>query len=482
MGVPREEEKKGDRDTLPIVRDDHDKVRRRNRTFNSWVKPSRHLSTSSAFVEYGKTFFLPTLAVFSLVYCAFFEPGNVRPTGINGLEIAMGGAGSRDVVLPGAFESTEKGFYAPYYDYTFDLLTDDDNFMRNIAYTGYEEIFGRDTFEDEKNLKRYKYAFDDDEKRNPYRGWGVHNKNHLERKNHCRQTALRKETFFSTCNDFHSLGFDSFVSKARAFYIGGGSFRDVFRLNEANGDPYVILKTASYSGVKYRPHNFELYRMDTSVANALSPHPLVVDIYGSCALAMFSEVMPRGDVDVVSVPKYHRSRCDETDINGQDHLVKMNDINPTTKLIWALQMAESVALLHNHPKGVIVHDDVQTLQWLIADDGHIKMNDFNRAEVGRSDWLPNQCFTLPPSHTDLNHKFMLYDEEHGMYCRYKNGPGPGDVSVWWHVSNVANLWIVLILIIWAHSPCSEYSSGPQRSTKMSHWTNRSTSSVSVIIS
>lgn len=134
----------------------------------------------------------------------------------------------------------------------------------------------------------------------------------------------------------------------------------------------------------------------------------------------------------------------------------MNDINATTKLEWALQMAESIAVLHNHPEGVIVHgayehysfhemnagivpcavvslfcflqfiiffatlsilgrpsslsivlfclDDVQAVQWLITEDGNVKLNDFNRAE------------------------FMLYDEEHGEYCKYKNGPGPGPVS------------------------------------------------------
>ena len=52
----------------------------------------------------------------------------------------------------------------------------------------------------------------------------------------------------------------------------------------------------------------------------------------------------------------------------------MNKIPATTKLEWALQMAESVALLHNHWRGVIVHDDVQPFQWLITDDGNIKMN------------------------------------------------------------------------------------------------------------
>lgn len=33
----------------------------------------------------------------------------------------------------------------------------------------------------------------------------------------------------------------------------------------------------------------------------------------------------------------------------------MNDLNATTKLEWALQMAESIAVLHYHHRGVIVH-------------------------------------------------------------------------------------------------------------------------------
>ena len=57
----------------------------------------------------------------------------------------------------------------------------------------------------------------------------------------------------------------------------------------------------------------------------------------------------------------------------------MNDLHPTRKLEWALQMAESVALMHNNLHGVIVHDDVQPFQWMIGDDGNVKANDFNRA-------------------------------------------------------------------------------------------------------
>jgi len=43
-----------------------------------------------------------------------------------------------------------------------------------------------------------------------------------------------------------------------------------------------------------------------------------------------------------------------------EELIPMNNLDGTTKLEWALQIAESVALLHNHEKGVIVHGALKT--------------------------------------------------------------------------------------------------------------------------
>lgn len=141
---------------------------------------------------------------------------------------------------------------------------------------------------------------------------------------------------------------------SRPFFGSGGSFRDVFMIKKENGDPLVVLKTASY-GTEYKPANWEYYRMDAAVASAVTPHPLFVDIYGSCALAMLSQPMPLGDVNEASIPRYSRHHCDRFSLKGHSHLVLLNDLNATTKLEWALQMAESIAMLHYHPRGVIVH-------------------------------------------------------------------------------------------------------------------------------
>jgi hypothetical protein len=54
---------------------------------------------------------------------------------------------------------------------------------------------------------------------------------------------------------------------------------------------------------------------------------------------------------------------------------------------------------------VIVHDDVQLSQFLLTPDGHLKLNDFNRAEN------------------------MLFNEDENEYCKYTNNAGLGDVSM-----------------------------------------------------
>lgn len=118
--------------------------------------------------------------------------------------------------------------------------------------------------------------------------------------------------------------------------------------------------------------DMESMRMDGAVGAALQPHPLFVDIYGFCALSMFSELMELGDMESISVPSYHRPSCDddvEFYLQDEDDVEPWNDLSPTAKLEYALLMAEAVAVLNNHENGVIVHDDIQPAQFLPTKDG-----------------------------------------------------------------------------------------------------------------
>jgi len=158
---------------------------------------------------------------------------------------------------------------------------------------------------------------------------------------------------------------------------------------------------AYYWGADYSNADFEYMRMDAIVAERLTWSPRIVDIYGYCGTGMINEAMVKGDIEDIAVPS--DGRLDEP-LNDKDHLVIKNKLYPSQKLEYALDMAEAVLLLHSFPDGVIVHDDIQLSQFLLAADGSLKLNDFNRAEI------------------------MLYNEKDQEYCGYRNNPGRGDVS------------------------------------------------------
>ena len=110
--------------------------------------------------------------------------------------------------------------------------------------------------------------------------------------------------------------------------------------------------------------------------------------------------MVNGNFEDVAVP--HEGRT-TVKLRDATHLDPRNSLTPTQKLQYALEQTEPLALLHGFPGGVLVHDDLQLPQYLVTSDGHLKLNDFNRAE------------------------FMLWNDQDREYCKYKNNPGHGDV-------------------------------------------------------
>jgi len=144
-------------------------------------------------------------------------------------------------------------------------------------------------------------------------------------------------------------------------------------------------------------------RIDSLVSEMFSSSPLYVELYKSCALSAVAEAMPYGTVDAYALP-LQKDRG-KIPLNDKSDVDPKNNMTITQKLTFAIEMAEAISLMHNYPGGVIVHDDVHLEQFLVTEDHqHIKMQDFNRAEI------------------------MLWDEDNQEYCRYLNGPGHGEVS------------------------------------------------------
>ena len=138
----------------------------------------------------------------------------------------------------------------------FGGLTISDSPHDEIQYGPDDKILESFHPEDDKTLRKrgsfdwYYYQFDDDENRNPMHGY--HNKT-TAKENHCRQVSWHRD-MYPNCNEFHQLDAPKLALQDVVHYIGGGSYRNVFLLDdERNLDPDIVLKVAEM-GLDYVSH------------------------------------------------------------------------------------------------------------------------------------------------------------------------------------------------------------------------------------
>jgi hypothetical protein len=199
---------------------------------------------------------------------------------------------------------------------------------------------------------------------------------------------------------------------------------------------YSILHLCDRRDLKF--DDYEYTRVDATVAERLSPSPLIYDIYGHCGIGIMSEWFPYGDMEEVSIDydNYPPKSKIYKDMKKEE-LVVYNHVKGNEKLKAAFNMAQAIATLHGYSGGVIVHQassmlqlktvtdvcsililylfsfachiffqDVQMSQFLLdRDKTTVKLNDFNRAE------------------------FMLWDDESQQYCTYSPGSAHGTVRL-----------------------------------------------------
>jgi serine/threonine protein kinase len=107
---------------------------------------------------------------------------------------------------------------------------------------------------------------------------------------------------------------------------------------------------------------------------------------------MFSEVVWGGSIEDTVMPRGRCSKTVERMLNRTrtGPVESMNNLTSTQKLEWAYVMTQSVAALHQHPEGSIVHSDIALRQFLITENQVIKLTDFNQAQILRYDTQTNQ--------------------------------------------------------------------------------------------
>jgi len=215
----------------------------------------------------------------------------------------------------------------------------------------------------------------------------------------CHYPKVEKLKYIN-CNNFHELGFERMVRSNMSKLVGHGEYKQVFTMSSPLDQFAFKEATIPEDDEDFTESSMAEYEMDGIVSAAVVPHPRMVDFYGYCALSQLNEVMDQGDIENIAVI-YDRCEGNVT-MSPDDPLVSFNTLTPIQKVIYALDMTEGVALLHNSRLGVIVHDDIQLSQFMVNARGRLQLNDFNRATI------------------------MMYSEQKGEYCKFKNGVGPGD--------------------------------------------------------
>ena len=220
-----------------------------------------------------------------------------------------------------------------------------------------------------------------------------------------------KETSESCPMSSNSLDTNDFDN----YLISQGYYRDVwvhYKPQPAYLEPdgkvlKAILKTTRIRfDFDYR--NLQDVQREALIMERLTQTPTdeasrIVRPYGHCGASILVEAVPY-EVENYVIPGNGYEK------DGASIQSSRNEFSPSEKLRMALDMAESIADLHGHKDGVIVHNDIQLSQWLRTREGSIKLGDFNTAEI------------------------LEWNEKDESYCKYNSGTVFGNVSV-----NLGNL-------------------------------------------
>jgi hypothetical protein len=235
----------------------------------------------------------------------------------------------------------------------------------------------------------------------------------------CQRPAWTKQQYLN-CNTFHETSFDrdcasgdreaarKALTEIDLYMINHGFYRDVWvhRVPSDDTSTTTVFKTTRYE-YDFHWRNLADVHREALIMERLTAYPNIISAYGHCGTSVLTEAVPHEfERYVIPGSGYSRKRVADPDSEASSLVfAPQNDLTAAEKLETALEMAESLAVVHGFQYGVIVHDDVQLQQWLRAADGRLKLGDFNRATI------------------------MNWNGKEDRYCKYSNGAAFGNVSV-----------------------------------------------------
>ena len=192
---------------------------------------------------------------------------------------------------------------------------------------------------------------------------------------------------YPSCNAFHEVSLSRPVGSnpEQSFqvgYMGSGYFRSAWALKAMDNrtQSNVVLKHLVYSkSTQVNAKAFKQAQVEAVSLLHTSASDSTVDIYGQCGTALFLEPGRKIARVIKPQPGYRYITKEEFESEQQQELKLHNRITAEQKLSMALAMANSVAALHGNAAGVIISEDIQYHQYVLALDGKIKLIDFGNS-------------------------------------------------------------------------------------------------------
>jgi hypothetical protein len=243
---------------------------------------------------------------------------------------------------------------------------------------------------------------------------------------------------FPNCNLFHEFDLAAMPQKSDggarpnggetreeeedSFVIARGYYRDVWVLAMGAGPAdKVVLKTTRYR------HDVDVESLmnakrDALIMERLASRDSIISAFGHCGASTVVEAVPY-EVEQYVVPSM-----------GQQYKGN-NMFAPGEKLRMALEMAESLALLHGYEGGAISHNDVQLSQWLRSKRDRLVLGDFHSSRI------------------------LSWNHQQQAYCPYSTGTVFGNVRVMLNQNQGSFDYPALPILYFAHEHPVSVSGG-----------------------
>lgn len=180
-----------------------------------------------------------------------------------------------------------------------------------------------------------------------------------------------QETSFPNCNSIHELDPHGRSVTNEFGYLTSGGYNDIFTVDNTSyeGDPKLVLKILQF-GTSYTDRNFDRVRRDGLIYERLTRSKYILDSYGFCG---FLVMVPYSDGGTLSgdIREWRKGRL---------------DMSSNTRMKYAFQSAAALDDLHDiDGEGLssVAHGDLKGQQYLITENGDLKLGDFNRGRFLR---------------------------------------------------------------------------------------------------